>query len=139
MRTLRQAGQRDWTSNDSTEHISLGCQQRIADAAEKMAAATEKMAIHHDRLIRDLAWYKEQYNNARATLQYQGRSHSSLKGQITKLRNKIQVMVQPNEWTDQNALLELIHLKFRSGNGIPVERITLTREELNSAFPGRLK
>lgn len=139
MSTLRYAGKRDWTSNDSPEHISLGCQQRIADATEKMAAATEKMAVNHDKLMRDLTWSKEQYNNARATLQYQGRSHSSLKGQITKLRNKIQVMVQPNEWTEQDALLELIHLKFQSGNDIPVERITLTREELNSAFPGLLK
>jgi len=138
MSTLRYAGKPDWTSNDSTEHINLGCQQRIADATEKMAAATEKMAILHDKLIRDLAWYKEQYNNARVTLQYQGRSHSSLKGQITKLRNKIQVMAQPNEWTEQDALLELIHLKFQS-NDIPVEHITLTKEELKSVFPGWLK
>jgi hypothetical protein len=44
-----------------------------------------------------------------------------------------------NEWTEQNELLELIHLKFQSGNDIPVERITLTRSELESAFPGWLK
>jgi|GEM_PF-6400413 len=46
---------------------------------------------------------------------------------------------QPNEWTEQDALLELIHMKFQSGNDVPVERITLTRDELDYVFPGLLK
>ena len=46
---------------------------------------------------------------------------------------------QPNEWTEQDALLELIHMKFQSGNDVPVERITLTRDELDFVFPGLLK
>lgn len=33
----------------------------------------------------------------------------------------------------------LIRDKFQSGNAIPVERITLTRAEVNEVFPGLLK
>lgn len=36
-------------------------------------------------------------------------------------------------------LSSLIQDKFKSGNAIPVERITLTRAEVNEVFPGLLK
>lgn len=38
-----------------------------------------------------------------------------------------------------HALALSIRNKFQSGNAIPVERITLTRSEVNEVFPGLLK
>lgn len=39
----------------------------------------------------------------------------------------------------ENKIKDLLQSKFQSGNAIPVERITLTRAEVNEVFPGLLK
>ena len=44
-----------------------------------------------------------------------------------------------NEWTDEDALIEFIRLSFRSGNDIPVDRITLTRAQVNEIEPELMK
>lgn len=46
---------------------------------------------------------------------------------------------QWEDWSNSDDLSDLVALKFQSDSAIPVERITLTRAEVNEVFPGLLK
>ncbi|MBA9078302.1 hypothetical protein [Rufibacter quisquiliarum] len=67
----------------TTEHIMLGCLQRVADAQEAMAKPYVK-------LIADLEWYRSQWKEAVAQRDSLARTNNTLKGHITRLKNKLQ-------------------------------------------------
>lgn len=92
MTNIREISRQQWDGNVTREDIELGCKLRIADAAEAMAAATEKMTVNHDRLMHDRDMYKRMHEAARETIQGQNNSIRNLKGQITKMRRKIESM-----------------------------------------------
>ena len=56
--------------------------QRIADAAEKMA-------MRHTELISDRDMYKKWYEQERALALHLNRSNNALRGQITKLKRQL--------------------------------------------------
>ena len=70
-------------SNDTREKVKLGSLQRIADACELMAK-------NHAELIRDRDNCKRWYEEGKADLQRAENSNRSLRGQITKLRKRLQ-------------------------------------------------
>ena len=65
----------------STENITLGCMLRIADA-------TELMAKDRLRMDRDLAYYKDGYSQLQQILDTRDKTIASLRGWITRLKNK---------------------------------------------------
>lgn len=80
---LRDKSRRNWTSDDNaTDYIKLGCLLRIADA-------TEAMARRHTELIDERDKAKRQAECWRRDAEHLGLSNRALKGQITKLKNKL--------------------------------------------------
>lgn len=77
----REASRQNYTATNTTEDINSGCLQRIADA-------TEKMALNYDKLISDRDWYKNLYNNREYTRRLE-KQNSAYKGVITKLKKKL--------------------------------------------------
>lgn len=63
------------------DQINCGSLQRIADA-------TEKMATGYIQMERDLKWYKQKFEEVSKTRNALERKISSMKGVITKLKNK---------------------------------------------------
>ncbi len=83
-KTLKEHSREAWNGDNPTptvEQLTLGCQQRIADA-------TEKMASNYIRMENDLAYYKRRVlgtDKEKATLQ---RRVNALRGVITRMKNK---------------------------------------------------
>lgn len=84
--TYKKESRKEWhlagDVKPSTEHIKLGCLQRIADA-------TELMSKRHTDLMRE----KEQAENSRDYWRREAerltRSKIALRGQITKLKRRL--------------------------------------------------
>lgn len=66
-----------------TDELRNGCLQRIADA-------TEAMAVHYERLIIDRDRYRRWYQDEQRKRKSRDRSNAALRGVITKLKKKIQ-------------------------------------------------
>lgn len=83
--TTRDASRLNHTASNpnSIEHINCGSLQRIADA-------TERMAGNYTALQNELDRYKVYYRELSERLSSRDKTISSLKGQITKLKKKIQ-------------------------------------------------
>jgi predicted nucleic acid-binding Zn-ribbon protein len=83
--TTRHASRLDHTCTtpNNIEHINCGSLQRIADA-------TERMAGNYTALQNELDRYKTYYRELSERLARRDKTISSLKGQITKLKKKIQ-------------------------------------------------
>jgi len=81
MSTIQEDSRKAWTSGSSLPDINAGSLQRIA-------AATEAMAVNHIQRQRDMyeQMYRGEMNRRRAV----ERQLSAAKGQITKLRNAAQ-------------------------------------------------
>ncbi|TAN12337.1 MAG: hypothetical protein EPN37_15550 [Chitinophagaceae bacterium] len=82
MSTLKELSKKDLTGSSVCENIQLGCLQRIADACEKMVSNYQKME-------NDLADYKRKHADATETIRNLIKSISSLRGQNTKLKKKL--------------------------------------------------
>jgi hypothetical protein len=82
-KSFRNGSKENWSSNSdglTIEQINAGSLQRIADASEKMA-------MNHDQLIRSRDYYKRAYESSMASVKSLERSNASLRGQITKMKN----------------------------------------------------
>lgn len=80
----REQSKKKWDTHLSNfEALNCGSLQRIADA-------TELMAINHINLQNELDRYKMWYNEERECTQRMARTISAQKGVITKLKNKLQ-------------------------------------------------
>jgi len=76
------------------EQINTGCLQRIADA-------TEIMATNYVQLQRDLDNYKRWYKDANERVDKRDKTIAALRGQITKLRKKLNNLQPTNDETEQ--------------------------------------
>lgn len=84
-KTFRQISRIEYESTSQfydAEQVRIGALQRIADA-------TEAMAKNHNDLLRDVKLYKDMYQNQTMQRQQLERSNAALRGQITKLRKKL--------------------------------------------------
>ncbi|KDC22999.1 hypothetical protein AZ20_4231 [Bordetella bronchiseptica E014] len=81
---IEQSRKRWVTQGDaaSLEQINAGSLQRIADA-------TEKMAQRHTELMRERDGYKDLYERSAASVDQLRHSNRSLRGHITKLRQRL--------------------------------------------------
>jgi hypothetical protein len=84
MATLKGASTGEFAANATPTHsdIQSGCLQRIA-------AATELMAKDHARLVDDCNRYKQLFENISNRNHTLRRRVAALKGQITKLRKRL--------------------------------------------------
>lgn len=83
MATFRENSKNEWRGNSSIEHINAGSLQRIADAMEKMS-------VKYTALLDHIEWYKRRLREEQNTNNHLTRSNQSLRGQITKLKKKIE-------------------------------------------------
>ncbi|HBP27893.1 MAG TPA: hypothetical protein DD666_00575 [Advenella kashmirensis] len=81
------------------------------------------------------------YLDSTARMQWQQWQTAYAQGQRDLIATMQQVPTKRpiNAWYEEDAILELIHLKFESGNDVPVERITLTKAEVDEIYPELLK
>jgi len=82
----REASKQNWrlfSSNNipTVEEINAGSLQRIADATELMASKYIQMEI-------DLSWYKKHFGERGDELKKRDKLISSLRGVITRMKNK---------------------------------------------------
>lgn len=70
-------------TTNTREKVQLGCLQRIAQA-------TEKMALNYAALVSDRDLYKRWYEEERSKKHRLELQNRALRGQITKLKNKKQ-------------------------------------------------
>ena len=79
----------DWIpthgNNPTLDEVNTGCMQRIA-------LATEKMAGNYTQLQNDTDYYKEIYKERGVTIERLYRQISNMKGQITKLKKKMNTL-----------------------------------------------
>ena len=83
MSTIQEDSRKAWTSGSSLPDINAGSLQRIA-------AATEAMAVNHIQLQRQRDMYEQMYRGEMNRRRAVERQLSAAKGQITKLRNAAQ-------------------------------------------------
>ncbi len=81
MSTMRERSRTDWSGDSSSEHIKLGCLQRIADA-------TESMAKGHIALANDRDTYKRWWIEEREKLKKRDRTIIALRGALTKAKKR---------------------------------------------------
>jgi hypothetical protein len=79
MSTVKESSKRDWISNDQTDHLRLGCLQRIADATELMAKSYRELQSERDRYY---GWFTEE-QKAKWKLE---RRVVALRGVITRMK-----------------------------------------------------
>lgn len=83
--SYRQESKKDYgtesTAPINQDQLTMGCMLRIADAVEKMA-------MNHQQLINERDNYKRWYEDEKAEKEFLLKRISSLKGYITKLKNK---------------------------------------------------
>lgn len=82
MSTFKELSNQNFNGTASIEHINAGSLQRIADAAEKMAG-------NYIKLQNDLEWSKKRCNELEGRISIRDKHISALRGQITKLKNKL--------------------------------------------------
>lgn len=84
-RSYKDEARKNWGCDDRTpnnDELKLGALLRIADA-------TEVMGREYLKLISDRNLYKRWYDEARSRCERLERSNASLRGHITKLRNRL--------------------------------------------------
>lgn len=79
---LRQHSKGNWNHENTIEGINAGSLQRIADA-------TEKMALNYSKLIEERDNYKKWYYEKMQRVDRCYRQMTAYRGVITKLKNKL--------------------------------------------------
>ena len=74
------------TQSATKEQINLGSLQRIADAAERQATATELMATKYRQMERDLEYYRKAYQEQTARIAHLLKSNAALRGVINRMK-----------------------------------------------------
>jgi hypothetical protein len=88
--THRDASKKGWSASEAPNitEINMGSFQRIADAAEKMAANYANLLNDRDLYYK---WWKEEQDRRRGL----ERKNNALRGVITKLKKR-----QPKTWEE---------------------------------------
>ncbi len=81
MSTLRNSSKQEWTGGATIEQINAGSLQRIADA-------TEKMALNYDTLIRERDQYKKRYQERNETIKHLRGTIAALKAWNTRRKKQ---------------------------------------------------
>lgn len=89
MPTLKDNSKAAWTGAGSLEHVNAGSLQRLADAAETMAASSQLMAKNHFELVEWRNRYKSWYETERWERDRLERKLAAQRGVATRLKNKI--------------------------------------------------
>ncbi len=79
---------RTYVRGDTLEAIQIDCLQRIADAAERTATATELTTKRYSSLIDEAARYEGLFREQFARANRSDRTIAALRGVITKLRRR---------------------------------------------------
>lgn len=82
MKDLRTIIRENWSGIGTLQEISVGAQQRMADAMEKMA-------IPNTELMRERDDYERMWKETRVTNERMWRRLSAARGQITKLKKAL--------------------------------------------------
>jgi hypothetical protein len=88
MTNLRELSRQNFTGQANNQDINTGCMQRIADAVEKTANASEKMASNYTYLQNQHDLYKRFYNEEREKTARLYRRIAALQGVITKMKKR---------------------------------------------------
>jgi len=82
--SIRQNSRVDYTTEApaNNDMIKLGALLRIADATELMAKRYSELIAQRDQYQRSMDYWREQYDAIE-------RRNRSLRGQVTKMRNKL--------------------------------------------------
>ncbi len=92
-KTFRENSRQDFDAKADTgttwKELQMGCLQRIADACEKMATASEKLARKYTDLEASCMAYMQMAGEQRADMVVLNRRIASLKGVITKQRRTL--------------------------------------------------
>jgi hypothetical protein len=92
--TYKDHSRTDWTVTlkgthfPGLERINTGCLQRMADAAERQARATEIMAADRIQMERDLKDANDEIYSLLGKLKVAERRIAALKGVITRLKKR---------------------------------------------------
>jgi predicted nuclease with TOPRIM domain len=94
MGNLREISKANYTSHDGATRgaIIVGSLQRIADAMEKQAEATNTIAANWQRLTDERDMYKRWYQEKSAKIDKLNRRISALRGVNTRLKNKVKII-----------------------------------------------
>jgi len=79
-----------WTKgpDPTTEELSVGCQQRIANALERIATATEAMAKNYMGLITSRDWHKKMWEDEVARRGRQAHIIAGLRGRLARMKRE---------------------------------------------------
>lgn len=101
MSTYKEESRKRWGDSKggvpSIEQIKLGCMLRIADA-------TEAIATEHNRLIAENTQITGHYKYSQLDNNRLRKSNAALKGQVTKLKNKLNTATEELKQVKQNYL-----------------------------------
>lgn len=76
----------EWFGDDN---VNMGSLQRIADAAELMAAATELMATKYRQMESSLEFYRKEYPARNTEIERLKRSNAALRGVIKRMKKNL--------------------------------------------------
>lgn len=94
MGTFRDESRLNWTgpgnSTPDSSQLQVGCLQRIADAAEKMADGFNAVLKERDHYKEWSERYRGYWDQEKANVEASNRQISALRGQITKLKKRLE-------------------------------------------------
>lgn len=83
-KSYKEESKKDWgtsASNLTLEQVQAGAFLRIADA-------TEKMAINYTKMLNDLNWYKEKYDEKSQEIERLNNTIRGYKGYLKRVKSK---------------------------------------------------
>lgn len=86
---MRDESKQEWNHKGSIESVNAGSLQRIADASERTATASEAMARDHVQLLRDVEYYKQANASNLAECERLGRVIAGLRGYVRRLKKEV--------------------------------------------------
>lgn len=89
MTDLAEASRKKWNTPETKEGKYPGDMNMIIGCFQRVAAASEAMAVNHLKLQKDLEFMTGRKNYYEETARYESKRNSNLKGQLTKAKNKI--------------------------------------------------
>jgi hypothetical protein len=88
---------KSWTYNSSPseQQLALGCQQRDANALERIATAAEAMAKaagatirEYDAMVKEQAWYRDAWEKQLARGKKLNRTIAGLRGCVARMKRE---------------------------------------------------
>ena len=90
------------TGYPGDHNIEIGCQQRIAAAAERQADAAERMAEQHTALIAEKEMFRRWHLESSAENERLVRSNAALRGHLRRTKRALAEAKETSEGHDDN-------------------------------------